>query len=83
MKLKSVVLNLMVVGAISILPLSNTIIAEGKEKEDKVRYVTPIDEDEFWDRMEIQKRIPDLIEYLEKSLMITMRGYTLIKNMEE
>ena len=42
MKLKSVVLNLMVVGAISILPLSNTIIAEGKEKEDKVRYVTPI-----------------------------------------
>ncbi|QDS33743.1 hypothetical protein [Brevibacillus brevis] len=66
MKLKNVVLNLMVVGAISILPLFSATIAEGKEKENKVRYVTPFDEDEFWDRMETQKRIPDLIKYLEK-----------------
>lgn len=66
MTLRNVVLNLMLVGAISILPLSSTIIAQGKEKDSKVRYVTPIDEDEFWDRMEAQKRIPKLIKYLEK-----------------
>lgn len=33
MKLKYAVLNLMVVGSMSILPLSSAIIAEGKEKE--------------------------------------------------
>ncbi|GED67408.1 hypothetical protein BRE01_11100 [Brevibacillus reuszeri] len=65
MNLSRKLLSLFVIGALTLSAIPSQIQAQTKESHSQGKYVTPIESEEFWKRIEVQERIPKLIKFLE------------------
>ncbi|MGE7270918.1 S1 family peptidase [Brevibacillus panacihumi] len=65
MKLSRKIVSLLVSGTLTFTQLPGQIQAQPNNVNYQNHFVTPIDHDEFWERIETQKNIPKVIEYLE------------------
>ncbi|WP_029099240.1 hypothetical protein [Brevibacillus thermoruber] len=63
MRIKSKVLGFLAIGTLTLLP--NSIHVQAQDVNEKELFITPIESDKFWERMETQKRIPKLMEFLK------------------
>ncbi|MGG4493198.1 hypothetical protein [Brevibacillus reuszeri] len=65
MNLSRKLLSLFLIGALTLSAIPSQIQAQTKESHSQGKYVTLIESEEFWKRIEVQERIPKLIKFLE------------------